>query len=419
MIFIKGPVLRRAGVGAAITLCALACPSFCRGDRSVPEQPPLPALRIDVASLGYMRPSDFYLSYRLSSMSMGFFDNDRLLFTFRVGGLLRRVPSDRPDDEDQQIRALVLDVRTGRVLKQTEWRMHDRNRYLWAYPDSRFLVRIRDSLYLAGPSLQLLPYLSSDTTLRLVETSPDRSLTLIETDTPGGKPEIVQGDGAPIMEQPVDVELLPSGSRKPILLSNARSAAAFPLMDDGMLEFLEGRSIGDWVLQEVFFRGKSKMIAHIGSVCRPSLQPISSKAVLVMGCSPNTGAGMPVYAIAVGDGSLLWQQQWESKYVWGFFDYAVNGSRFAYESIEVNRPVSVFDTLDPEDIIRQLVGVYDTGTGRMELLKDTVPVLTAGQNIALSPDGSRFAVLRNGAIEIYNLPPLPAAPAKTPLTGPK
>jgi hypothetical protein len=32
-------------------------------------------------------------------------------------------------------------------------------------------------------------------------------------------------------------------------------------------------------------------------------------------------------------------------------------------------------------------------------------VLSAGQNYALSPDGGRFAVLRENAIEIYDLPP--------------
>jgi hypothetical protein len=43
------------------------------------------------------------------------------------------------------------------------------------------------------------------------------------------------------------------------------------------------------------------------------------------------------------------------------------------------------------------------------------PILTAGQNVALSPDGTRFAVLRNGAIEIYDLPPVAAPqPRKAP-----
>jgi hypothetical protein len=44
-------------------------------------------------------------------------------------------------------------------------------------------------------------------------------------------------------------------------------------------------------------------------------------------------------------------------------------------------------------------------------VKDASPVLSAGQNFALSADGRRFAILRNGAIEVYDLPPVLAARA--------
>jgi hypothetical protein len=61
-----------------------------------------------------------------------------------------------------------------------------------------------------------------------------------------------------------------------------------------------------------------------------------------------------------------------------------------------------------------LAGVYDTESGKLVLVKDASPVLTAGQNVALSPDGKRFAVLRNGAIEVYDLPPVTPAPTRKP-----
>jgi hypothetical protein len=48
------------------------------------------------------------------------------------------------------------------------------------------------------------------------------------------------------------------------------------------------------------------------------------------------------------------------------------------------------------------------------MVRDVTPVLTAGQNVALSPDGTRFAVLRNGAIEVYDLPPVEAPQQKAP-----
>src|SRR6185437_942863 len=113
-----------------------------------------PALRIPVDPLGFTAPSVFYLTYRMSSASLGFFDNDHLLFTFRVGGLLRRLPSDDNDDDDQQIRAVVLDAHTGQVIRQAQWRMHDRAQYMWPWKEDKFLIRVRDQLFLTDDSLK-------------------------------------------------------------------------------------------------------------------------------------------------------------------------------------------------------------------------------------------------------------------------
>lgn len=409
MIFFKGPGWGTAAwVGAAIALCALTC----RADHPGPQAPVPPALRIEVAPLGYMPPSAFYLTYRLSSMAMGFFDKDHLLFTFRVGGLLRRVPGQHSDDEDQQIRAMVLDVRTGQISKQTEWRMHDRSRYLWAYPDGKFLVRIRDSLYLTDKSLELEPYLSFDTMLRVVEVSPDRKTTLLETDIPGQEQRDVLGEEVSAQRKKVKVAMLPSGAQTASMTSEAGTPVDIPLVSGGFLDFLEGKQAGTWAMRDVLFHGDPKIVAEVKSSCQPNVQPVSASVVLVMGCYQQVDADRPVYAIST-DGDVLWQQRWQTKYVWGSFAYAENGNRFAYESVQVDRPISVFDSLDPEDVAQQLVGVYDTRTGKMVLLKNATPVLTAGQNMALSPDGSRFAVLRNGAIEIYDLPPVEEKPAET------
>lgn len=398
---------------------AMAFPgAVCLADQPAPAQPPAPAERIEVASLGYLPPSSFYLTYRLSSMSMGFFDNDHLLFTFRLGGLLRRLPSDRPDDEDQEIRAVVLDLQSGKVVKQTEWRMHDRSRYLWAYPDGKFLVRIRNSLYLTDQSLELMPYLNFHSELRLLEVSPDRQTTLIETDKPFTTPEEIEGDEGPERSEPVTIRMFSSGSQAGTILSDARNPIPIPLVSNGIVDFIDGKRPGTWAMRDVLFHGEPKIVADVKSSCRPTLQPASETAVLVMGCYNDGGDDRPIYAISL-DGSLLWQQRWKNKYVWGAFDYAENGTRFSWESVAVNRPVGAFDSLDPEDVTAQLAGVYDTQTGNLVLVEDASPVLTAAQNAVLSPDGSRFAILRKGAIEIYNLPPVADKPVTPPVKAKK
>ncbi|MGC2639197.1 MAG: hypothetical protein WA294_18570 [Acidobacteriaceae bacterium] len=378
---------------------------------------PRPAVAIPVAPLGYTPPTAFYLSYRLSSASLGFFDDDHLLFTFRMGGLLRRLPSDRDGDEDQQIRAVVLDLRTGNTVRQTEWRMHDRLQYLWPFADGEFLVRVRDTLFVTNTELTLQPYLSFDTPLENVEISPDRKCVLVERDDPGKMPPPITMPGVPEVRHPVKVEVLEAGSKSASVIREADAPVHVPLMGDGIADVMEGKQEASWVVRDVPLQGEPKIFGEVKSNCRPTVQPVSATVALIIGCYEDAD-DRPVVAVSTASGEL-WQERWLNKYVWGWFTSAENGSRFAYESDEVSRPISVFDSLDPEDISQQLVGVYDTASGKLVLVRDATPVLTAGQNVALSPDGKRFAVLRHGAIEIYDLPPVSSAPAHPAANPPK
>jgi hypothetical protein len=381
-------------------------------DRKAAADPqPAPAARIEVAPLGYIPPGAFYLTYRLSSATLHFIDDDRLLFTFRVGGLLRRVPGDHhADDDDQQIRAMVLNARTGQIVRQTEWRMHDRAQYLWPFPDGRFVVRVRDTLFITDESLTLTPYLAFDSTLREIQVSPDRRMLVLERDDPSqakSAPSLADGD-APLPRNPVKVEIVTAGERRATVIHESGSAVSVPILGDGILDVVEGRQAGSYAVRDIPFDGEPRVLAQVKSNCQPSVQPVSARVALIVGCYLE-GDDRPVDAISA-DGRELWRDRWENKYVWGWFTFAQNGSRFAYESIQVSHPISAFDALDEDDIAAQMVGVYDTESGKLVLVRDTSPILTAGQNVALSPDGTRFAVLRNGAIELYDLPPASPVP---------
>ena len=75
--------------------------------------------------------------------------------------------------------------------------------------------------------------------------------------------------------------------------------------------------------------------------------------------------------------------------------------RDSYRSrITVDLPSSLND----EDVQAQRVQVIDATTGTVLLATTASPILPAGENFALSPDGQQLAVLREGAIEVYNVP---------------
>ena len=104
-----------------------------------PEKPSLPpAFTIPLAPLGFSVPGKSYLLRRESLVSLDFLDEDRILFTFRVPGLLQRDAGDRQEDEKQQIQALVLSLPSGKIESRAVWTVPDRSRYLWMLNDGHY-----------------------------------------------------------------------------------------------------------------------------------------------------------------------------------------------------------------------------------------------------------------------------------------
>jgi hypothetical protein len=385
--------------------------------------------RIPVEPLGYAPPSKFYMVYRHSSTTLNFIDKEHLLFTFRSGRLLSRLPGDPPDDEDQIIHAAVLEIASGKCIQEADWRMHDRQRYLWPLGDGQFLVRQRNSLFLSNRDLELRPYLSFETNLQLVQITPDRKLMMLEMQKrvpadaaapdPNLKPSSAGGDFAGEIIRPrprVDVVMLRPGDRTVVAQSEARRAVDLPLLDDSVLQVLEGKQPNKWVLQKMPFHGDPQIIAEVKSACMPTLVPLSQEVALSVGCFAN-GGDRSVSAVSL-KGNLLWQDRWQQRYIWPTFEYTQDGSRFAFASLEVAHDLGMADPFGDGDVVAQMVGVFDTESGKLELVKDATPVISSGQNYALSADGTRFAILREGAIEVYDLPPVNASPAPAP-TQPK
>lgn len=390
----------------AICAACLLFPSFAWAQKTNEVGPKADA-RIPVAALGYVAPSSFYLTARLSSISLDFIDDDHLLFTFRVAGLMKRMPDDPPDDEDQTIRALVLELPDGKVMAKSEWRVHDRSRYLWRMADGKFMLRQRSSLFLTDQSLALQPYISSTDPLESVQVSPDRSLIVMEAKSPKENGSTLAstaptlGDAVP-EQKPVQIFILRAATRKVIARAETLDAVEVPMLGDGHLLAIAGQQ-NQWLIRYAPFAGDERTLTEIESACHPTEEPVSRDVTLVMAC-PRSSNDHLVSAVNA-EGKKLWQQRWESRYIWPTFQLAQDGSRFAYSSLQVSHPIGPMDPIDETAIQNQMVGVFDTTTGQLRLVKNATPVLSAGQNYALSPDGSRFAILREGAIEIYNLPP--------------
>jgi len=370
---------------------------------------PTPAIRIATDPLDYHPLSSFYLMSRTSSSSLDFIDDQHMLFTFRATGLMKRLPECQRDDEDQLIRALVIHVPDGKIERSAEWRMHDRGRYLWSLGNGKFLVRRQDDLFLTDSSLELRPFISSPAPLRLIKLSPDAKLVLVETDlerhTPEEHERLVEASLAEDLPPPredVQMTILRVDDRSVVLRARVLSVTDLPIISNGYIETLSAQ--GDhWMLRYRPFSGEPSVIADVASSCRPSESPLNDETTVVNICSER-GDDHLFQAISLS-GKKLWTYRWDNHYIWPTSASSESGTRIAFSTLRVSHSVNSRDPIDETDLQQQRVEVLDVNTGRLEFTQYATPVLSAGQNYALSPNGGRFAVLRDNAIEIYDLPP--------------
>src|SRR5580658_10034272 len=139
----------------------------------LPEKPSLPpSFSIPVEPLGFSAPGPIYLGQRNSLVSLDFLDEDRLLFTFRVPGLIHREAGSDAWSDERQIRAVVLALPSGAVAAEALWTVHDRVRYLWMLQDGHFLLRDRDGIEQGDPTLELKPFLHFPGPLLWMEIDP-------------------------------------------------------------------------------------------------------------------------------------------------------------------------------------------------------------------------------------------------------
>jgi hypothetical protein len=368
--------------------------------------------KIPVAPLGYQPPGALYLLTQFTFSSLNFIDDQHLLFTFHRFELLRRELDALESDDDQVIRAEVLSLPDGHVDTTADWRMHDRSRYLWPLSEGRFLVRQRDTYWVTDASLKPRDYMRSPTQVLHTEVSPDGRLMLIEDvaerHTPEEHKKLAVEDGEP---PPEDAILAMMDVDSKVMEAELRShdPVALPVTSSGYVTVDEKKE-DDYVVRFIPFHGQPVVMGMVASTCTPRETFLSAKALMIASCGPNT-ADMFLDTWTI-DGKKLWRGRRDGETVWPTFAVALDGSRFAIGLLQVDRPVTTPDSLDDDDVKSQMVQVFDTKSGALLLATSASPVLTAGQNFCLSPDGDRFAVLRNGAIEVYQVPTAPATAQK-------
>jgi len=421
-----------------------------------PDRPSIPpTLSIPLEPLGFSTPGAIYLGARNSLASLDFLDENHLLFTFRVPGLLHRDSAKDEESTERQIRALVLALPQGNVVADTQWTVHDRARYLWTLKDGHFLLRDRNSLFEGDATLKLKPLLDFPGNLLWLDLDPSQDLMVTNSREPLPKPakqqppaDATSSEGSTSAAQPdspssgqakpgevgtpstasanltadsengdqdntepnLVVRILRRASGEVMLVSRAHTPVQLPINSQGYLENL--RQSSGWVLNLNYFTGGSKMLGTVASFCSPTDDFVSEDEILVTGCGT---LGESRLTAMTTNGRTLWATQAPPTEIWPKLVTAANGLSLAWETLDTDHPVNSYAPIWPEDVKEQSVTVFDAANGDIALVSPVNPVMDEGGNVAISPTGRRVALLNAGAIQVFDLPappPLPTAPAK-------
>jgi len=403
----------------------------------LPLKPSLPpSWAIPVEPMGYSPPGPLYLGQRNSLVSLDFIDESRLLFTFRVPGLIRREHNtgESPESDERRIRAVVLTLAAGNVEAQGLWAVHDRTRYLWMLKDGHFLLRDRENLQQGDAHLALKPLLKFPGPLLWLELDPTQqflvSNSLEPAAAPGKAGEVgvpptaaatmtqddqsssKDSDGASSSDpnpEPPDrvVRILRRETGQVMLVSRVRSTVHLPINSEGYLESLRGRD-QEWVLTLNFFTGGSRVVGSVESSCAPTNEFISEREILVTACD---GSGGHKLVAITTDGKILWDDLNPATAIWPLLVRSPDGLRLVQETLAVTHPISSSAPLGSDDIKGQVVRVFNAATGEVAFEAPASPVYDAGGNVAISPSGTRVAVLNAGVIQVFELPAAPPLPA--------
>lgn len=418
---------------SAVALAAQAGPAAPVKERILsdrfPEKPSLaPTVSIPLDPLGFAAPGAIYLGASNALASLDFLDEDHLLFTFRVPGLIRRDPASGATSYARRIRAVILALPQGtgtaQIVAESLWTVHDRARYLWPLAHGHFLLRDRNHLLEGDGTLQLKPYLDFPGSLLWIELDPSQQFLVTISDEPveatakpgsSASPQAAataadsseeEDDPAPERVPNLVLRILRRDTGKAILVSRIDSAVHPPIDAEGYLENRRGQGTG-WMLELNDFTGGSRILGGVESTCYPNDHFVAAHEMLLEGCGPE---GATKLVAMTTEGRTLWITQAPANEVWPQLAVAANGSRLAWMTLDSSHAVNPFAPLSAEDVKEQSVTIFDAATGEIPLVAPLSPIFDAGGNVALSPSGRRVALLNAGAIQVFDLPPVPPAP---------
>ena len=379
-----------------------------------PAADPKPSVQIDLSAIGFHEPSRMDRTAEAEpSLSLDFVDASHVLLTYNRKQLIQRLPECPPDHQDRLMHAAILEIPSGKVITETDWYLHDRRRYIWPFTSGKFLLRRWNKLYVVDSSLHEHLLLDSSKNLLWVSVTPDASQIIVETENAkkAGDSSPKSGSKSEPMYavQFIDVKTL--STQRTLLFNN------FTHLTGTSAGYADVIRKGDiWLLRFGPTATKRHNLARVRSHTVPVVLYPTENTLLIGRCA-KSGCSYGVTAFTL-TGHRLWRQHWPGLRSYPEISRSEDSSRFVVSTLRVdttNANQGPLDDDDPfkiqfaqHDVLRQDIQVFETASGNSVFEVSISPAVVTGQNVSLSPDGRRLALLRGPALQLFDLRPVSA-----------
>jgi len=402
---------------AALLLCGMGAKAADK------ERPPVPVARISLQKLGFPGASTNFVAAGASVLTVNFLDDEHLLVSYGMRGLVTRLAGDPATDEDREVAAQIIEIPSGKIVARTQWHLHDHGRYLWPIGHGRFMLRMGGSLSMLAPVANLhtdpfrrVEFPSRGLVLNSISASPDGGVLSVESQVPQQAAGVATWADVQAPQNGIVLDLYRmSGegtAESPLSITSPHSvksphSMAFPIDEDGFL-WTENttRDPSNWTVSFHAFAPAGKknpvVVGDLHSSCVPRILIASRSEYVALTC---VGVDAHMKLMTYGfDGHENWEEpiDLDSSIA---FAFAPGTGRFAMSRITTSISSAVnANGMPVEPTFRQEVRVYQTETGDMVLKATTTPALKTAENFDLSQDGKLAALVQNGDIAIYQLP---------------
>ena len=359
-----------------------------------------PNVQIDLAPAAYMGLSRGARLSGTPNVSLNFLDARHILLTFNPKKLFTRLPDCPPTHDDRLMHVAVLEVPSGKVVKQADWYLHDTRRYLWELGQGRILLRRLNRLYEVNADLEEKLVLDSPQELLWVSVTPGGKQIITETRVPSASK-----DGSSKEKVRARITFLDSKSMAVQRVIESQGTINLQATESG---FSDVRNFGGvWLVRFGPAVRDRVNITRVKARRPPNILYSSANTMLVGRCALS-GNDYIVSAFTV-TGTHLWKQRWSECRYTPVVTASADGSRFAASSLTVLSDAAPAGGDGPEqDGLEQTVQVFDTAGGGSALSVRVAPPVVDGVNYALSPDGTQLAVLQATTLSIFSLPEMSA-----------